>query len=205
MTYDFLVTENKTAFLSRVTEISAALGISPDWLMIVMKMESNINHRAVNPQSGATGLIQFMPRTAAGLGTTTEGLKAMSNVAQLDYVHAYFKPYSGRIKGLTDLYMITFFPVGLGKPDTYILQTDTLRADTIARQNPGFDLDKNQAITVGEFKKSILNRVPGNIIYTLEEAADFIKKKIVFNPVNVIVAAFILILTLSFINKYIKK
>ena len=38
----------------------------------------------------ATGLIQFMPKTAKNLGTSTQQLFKMSNVQQLDYVYKYF-------------------------------------------------------------------------------------------------------------------
>lgn len=180
MVYDYLIKQNKAAFLAKVVEISARLGIDPDWLMIVMKMESGINHRAVNPTGGATGLIQFMPRTAAGLGTTAAALVAMDNVGQLDYVYKYFKPYAGRLFSVTDLYMVTFFPVALGKPDDYVLQTDTLSASLIARQNSVFDLDMNQAITVGEFKQSVLKRLPVEAVEAVKAAAvntvDFLKK-----------------------------
>ena len=160
MVYENLVTQNKAAFLAKVTEIAAKLKIQPDWLMIVMKMESGINHQAVNPIGGATGLIQFMPATARGLGTSTEALKAMSNVQQIEYVYKYFAPYSGRLKSVTDLYTVTFFPVALGKPDSYVLQTPTLHADTIAAQNPVFDLNRDKQITLGEFKQSVVNRLP---------------------------------------------
>ncbi|MCL4481231.1 MAG: transglycosylase SLT domain-containing protein [Bacteroidetes bacterium] len=177
MVYDFLVTENKDEFLAQVNDICARLGISPDWLMVVMKMESDIDETASNPYTNATGLIQFMPSTAAGLGTSVEQLKTMSNVQQLDYVYKYFKPYTGRLKSLTDLYMVTFFPRGLGQPDDYVMQTDTISAQRIAQQNPGFDLDKNGQITAGEFRAAILRRVPGDVQITLEEAADYLKKK----------------------------
>lgn len=169
MVYEYLVKSNQAAFLAKVKEIAAKLGINPDWLMIVMKMESGINPQAYNANGGATGLIQFMPSTAAGLGTSTGALIAMDNVAQLDYVYKYFKPYAGRLFSVTDLYMVTFFPVALGKPDSYILQTSTLHADTIARANPVFDLNKDQSITVGEFKQSIIKRLPN-------EAIEFLKK-----------------------------
>jgi len=180
MVYEYLVKSNKAAFLAKVTEISARLGINPDWLMIVMKMESSMDHTAVNPQGGATGLIQFMPATAVGLGTTTGALRNMNNVEQLDYVYKYFKPYTGRLLSVTDLYTVTFFPVALGKPDNYVLQTSTLRADTIARQNPVFDLNKNKEITVGEFKQSVINRLPSEAIEAIRIAAgnasDYLKK-----------------------------
>ena len=67
-------------------DICCELQIRPNWLMFVMYFESRLNHRAVNRISGATGLIQFMPSTARGLGTTTDALFNMSNVDQLYYV-----------------------------------------------------------------------------------------------------------------------
>jgi hypothetical protein len=170
MFYEFLVKENKTDFLAKVTEIAAKLGVNPDWLMIVFKVESSINHRAVNPVSQATGLIQFMPNTALGLGTSVAALKAMTNVQQLDYVYKYFKPYAGRLHSIEDLYTVTFFPVALGKPDSYVLQTDTLSAGLIASQNRPYDIINDNAITLGELKTSILKKVPS-------EAIEYLKKK----------------------------
>ena len=108
-----LVKENASAFSTKVLSIAQNLGIDPNWLMHVMYSESGLNHRIVNPMGGATGLIQFMPSTAKGLGTTTSALSNMSNVEQLDWVYKYFKPYTGKIKSFVDLYMITFMPVFL--------------------------------------------------------------------------------------------
>lgn len=177
MVYDFLIEENKAAFLLKVAEIAARLGINPDWLMVVMKIESSLNSAASNPYTNATGLIQFMPATAAGLGTSTDELKNMTNVEQLDFVYSYFKPYTGKLKSLTDLYMVTFFPRALGKSDDYILQTDTISAAKIAGQNKIFDLNKDQAITAGEFRAAVLRKVPSEVQITLEQAADYVKKK----------------------------
>lgn len=171
MLYESKITENRAAFLAKVADISAKLGISPDWLMIVFKVETagTFNHRIQNPTTGATGLIQFMPSTAAGLGTSTDALRAMSNVQQLDFVYKYFYPYKGRLNSVTDLYAVTFFPRALGKPDDYILETDTIHADTIARQNPIFDLNKDKAITYGEFKQAVLSRVPFDALEALKK------------------------------------
>lgn len=207
MVYEYLVKSNKDEFLARVSEVAAALGINPDWLMIVMKIESDLNPAAVNRMSNATGLIQFMPLTAAGLGTSCTALKTMSNVAQLDFVYKYFKPYAGRLHSATDLYIVTFFPAALGKPDNYVLQTDTLKAATVARQNVAYDLDSNQAITAGELRASILKRLPGEIVAAVEtaagNAAEYLKKKV--NP-----AGFVLIILAIFgagyvIYKQVKK
>src|SRR5262245_63745597 len=65
------------AFKRRVIEISAELGMDPNNLMAAMAFESGRTFRAdiENPLSGAVGLIQFMPATAKGLGTSTSALK----------------------------------------------------------------------------------------------------------------------------------
>lgn len=170
MIYENLVTENKAAFLAKVQQVAAQLGIPSDWLMVVFKIESNLNHRAVNPYTGATGLIQFMPSTARSLGTSVEALQKMSNVEQLDYVYKYFAPYRGRLTSILDLYTVTFFPRALGKTDDYILQTDTLAAGTIAAQNRPYDLNKDNQITYGELKAAITKKLPS-------EAMIFLKKK----------------------------
>lgn len=155
MWYEDLVKSNKSEFLSKVKVISAKLGIDPNYLMFVMRWESNLNPAAVNPVGGATGLIQFMPSTARSLGTTADALRKMNNVEQLDFVYKYFYPYRGRMRSVYDVYLITFFPAALGKPDSYVFETKSLSAKIIAEQNPGIDLNKDLKITVGEFKQYI--------------------------------------------------
>lgn len=151
MLFENLITENKTAFLAKVELIANKLGVNPDWLMIAMYKESRINHRAVNKTSGATGLIQFMPATAKGLGTTTEALKTMSNVSQLDYVFAYLKPYASKIKSYEDLYLSIFFPAMLGKGQNAVIESKNLSAETVAKANQALDFNKDGKITVAEF------------------------------------------------------
>lgn len=180
MVYDFLVKDNKAEFLAKVEAISARLGILPDWLMVIMRTESGIDPAAVNPYSGATGLIQFMPDTARSLGTSTAALKAMDNVSQLDYVEKYFRPYAGRITSPQDMYLITFFPRALGKPDNYVLQTDTISAARIAGQNAPYDLNKDQAITAGELRAAFTKKIPSGVSVVFDQvasAAGDLKKK----------------------------
>lgn len=98
--------------------------------------------------SGATGLIQFMPSTAAAMGTSTAALAAMSAEGQLNYVYRYFLPYKGRLRSLADLYMAILWPRAVGKPDDYILFQGP---GTIAyRQNAGLDTNKDGKITKAE-------------------------------------------------------
>jgi hypothetical protein len=168
--------ESRTAFESRVRAIASALGINPDWLMMVMWSESRLNAQAVNKQPGdptdpltrsskrATGLIQFMPDTALRLGTTTKALYLMNAVDQLHYVYKYFKPWTGKIRSYYDLYLVTFFPDAVGKPDDYVLQTSKLSASLIAKQNPFFDVNKDGKLTVGEVKRRMYESIPKVIL-----------------------------------------
>tara|TARA_B100001769_G_C21980799_1_gene527339 strand:- start:207 stop:971 length:765 start_codon:yes stop_codon:yes gene_type:complete len=76
--------------------------------------------------SGATGLIQFTPKTAEGLGTSTEDLSKMSRSEQLEYVDKHFETnLKGRLGDeggdISDLYMSVLFPVAVGKPDDFVL------------------------------------------------------------------------------------
>lgn len=146
------ITQNKTAFLEKVKSISSLLGIAPDWLMLVMYIETahTFNPTIVSPKTGATGLIQFMPSTAQSLGTTTSALAKMSNVQQLDYVYKYLKPYTGRFRSLVDVYFAVFFPLAIGKPSNWVLQTTKLSASLIAAQNPLWNTNGDQQITVSE-------------------------------------------------------
>ena len=178
--------ESLAEFERVLRNICSTLGINPNWLMMVMWSESRLNAQAVNKQPGdtdnaqvraanrATGLIQFMPDTALNLGTTTKALYAMNAIDQLGYVYKYFKPWAGRIKSYFDLYLVTFFPDAVGRPDDYILQTKKLSASTIAKQNPFFDVNKDGKLTVGEIKRRMYESIPKAIV---TEVVSEIEKK----------------------------
>lgn len=124
----------------------------PDWLMACIAWEtgerfsSSVKNGA---GSGATGLIQFMPNTARGLGTTTDALAKMSEINQLDYVYRYFLPYRGRLNSLADTYMAILWPAGIGKPLDWPLWDEKSRPTTYF-QNRGLDVDGDRIITKRE-------------------------------------------------------
>jgi hypothetical protein len=126
---------NAVEFIAKCISISNTLGIKVNWLIAVMWKESKINHKAVNPTSNATGLIQFMPNTAKGLGTSVAELFKMDVLKQLDFVLKYFQPYKGKMKSFEDVYLAVFFPLAIGKDDDWIFKTSTLSAELIGRQN----------------------------------------------------------------------
>lgn len=163
------IATNRTQFIEKLDYICDKLGIDPNWLMYVMWFESGLNPRAQNTISGATGLIQFMPATAAYLGTTTADLMQMSNVEQLDFVYEYLRPYRGDMESLVDVYLAVFFPAAIGKSSDYVFQTSKLSASKIASQNPVFDLNRDGMLTKGEVEGKILSGVPYNYQSVMEK------------------------------------
>jgi hypothetical protein len=148
------------AFREKARAIAAELGCDPSDLMACMAWESGRSFRADVKNmagSGAVGLIQFMPSTASGLGTTTEALEALTAEDQLDWVRKYFAPWRGRLHSVADLYMAILWPLGVGKPDDYVL-FDVHDQDHPARyrQNAGLDIDHNGKVTKAEAAAKVI-------------------------------------------------
>jgi hypothetical protein len=146
-------------FVDSVLWIESQIGLSAECLMPCMKFESNLNPQAKNPQSSATGLIQFMEATAQRLGTTTAKLYAMSAVTQLSYVYKYFKDYADRGHQLSkwdvmDTYMAILWPAGIGKDPDYRVFTGGSSAYKV---NAGLDLNKDGFVTKREACQRVIN------------------------------------------------
>lgn len=136
-------------FRKRVRDIAAEVETSPSWLMACMAFETGrtFSPSVRNPGSSATGLLQFMESTARGLGTTTEALARMTALEQLEYVLAYFKPFTGRLGTLADVYMAILWPPAVGQPDDYPVFKDKHAAYAA---NKGLDINHDGAITKAE-------------------------------------------------------
>jgi len=216
LVFSHLVTENRDAFLNRVVDISRQLGIDPNWLMAVMWKESRINHRAVNRQPGdsadpfvraerrATGLIQFMPNTSRGLGTTNQALFRMSNVQQLDFVLAYYRPFRGRIRSYIDLYKATFFPISMGRPDNWVFQSQGLSAQLIAQQNPTIFRNENGVITVATFTRWALSNFPADVLEIITQNTQSTMNLTAKN-IKIICTALILVASILTMYQLLKK
>src|SRR3546814_2263571 len=96
--------------------------------------------------SGATGLIQFMPRTAESLGTDTAALARMTGVDQLDLVERYLGSVARNrpLPTLSDLYMAVLWPAAIGKLDSHVLFTTPSRESD---PNPGLDVNRDAVLT----------------------------------------------------------
>ncbi len=134
----------------KLQQVAAKVGANPNHLAAVIHFETggtwdpSISNAA---GSGATGLIQFMPETAAELGTSVDELAQMSALDQLDYVEAYLRRYQGNLGSLSDTYMAVLYPQAIGQRSGYVLfQAGTTAYD----QNQGLDLNGDRLITKGE-------------------------------------------------------
>lgn len=148
-------------FRRKLVSYAAQLGVNPNYLMAAMAFETGEAFRpdVVNGAgSGATGLIQFMPATALSLGTTTRDLAAMTAEQQLDFVYLYFRPYKGKLKTLSDVYMAILWPAAIGKPDSHVLWHRDSRPTTY-RQNMGLDVNRDGAITKGEAASKVQQKL----------------------------------------------
>lgn len=137
---------------TKITEVAKRLGINPQDLEKVIAVETDFTFSASiknKAGSGATGLIQFMPKTAIGLGTTTTALAKMTAVDQMEFVYKYLKPHKKKIKSFADCYLAVFYPSYLGKPDSFRFPFGA----TGYKQNKGLDLDGNGFIELGEFRR----------------------------------------------------
>lgn len=85
-----------TKFLQSVSEIAQSVGANPEDLLKTMLYETGgtLSPSARNKRTNATGLIQFMPATARGLGTNIDALSQMSPQEQLVFVQKYLKQNS---------------------------------------------------------------------------------------------------------------
>lgn len=139
-------------FEKALQQVAEKLGVKANDLKAIMQKESGLDPKAVNKYSGATGLIQFMPATAAALGTTTKALFNMSAVEQLQYVYKYYKPYVRPGDDRGTLYMATFYPALMHHDDNHVISS---RGKKVYDQNKGLDVTHDGLLTVGDVKRSV--------------------------------------------------
>lgn len=185
LAYENIINVNPDAFIAKVKDVSERLDIDPNWLMVVMRMESNFRRKIRNKTSNAVGFLQFMPDTLAALWGTQKPstikdfelrkraiaqqiakVRAMTGVEQLEQlVYPYLRPYKGRMNNIYDLYLAVFMPIGIGKPDSYVLGDShaTGFKEKVYRWNKNLDLKYGNAdglLTVADIKKWVNYYIP---------------------------------------------
>lgn len=148
----------------KVIEVAANLGINPNWLLAVIYFETAKSFSPSKTNSiGSVGLIQFTRDKSGVAYKTINGKKyALTDIGKMDFntqmdlVFEYFKEVkktTGKsLNSFLDVYFAVFFPRALNQSSTYILQTGSLTASLIAKQNPIFDINKDGKITKSEIE-----------------------------------------------------
>lgn len=141
----------------KLLAICDELNISADAVSAVIAHESGWNPAAKNPKGSASGLIQWIESTARGMGTTTDAIRAMPTLRQLDLVRRYYAPARGRIRTPGDALMWAFLPAFLGKPADFTIgqQGAEGKSGQYYAWNAGFDREKKGYITVADVTRSI--------------------------------------------------
>lgn len=150
-------------FCQKVIDISKEIGCAPDDLMTVINLETGgtFSPSVQNKDTKATGLIQFMPNTAASLGTTTEKLAKMSAIEQLDYVKKYLinvkntRKITGSIDATT-LYCLIFWPEAATKEDSFVIaKNDHDKTEDTYDLNKSLDTNKDDVITRSDLRTRV--------------------------------------------------
>ena len=172
-----------TAFTQGVTQLAQKYNVPEDYLYAVMGFETGGTFDPAQKNlagSGATGLIQFMPSTAEGLGTTTEALSKMTRAEQLTYVDKYFASKDIQGGTLSDLYMAVLLPAAVGKPEDYVLFGDggAYGGQRAYEQNKGLDLNNDGKITKAEATSKVAAYLPQGVSPTAQPAVSAEAKQI---------------------------
>lgn len=147
----------KLSTLHSIKTQADAAGVNGDALTKIIRFESGGRPDAKNAQSGATGLIQWMPEVFKAMGKPAgyenvrhEDLKDLSAEEQVPLVLQYFKE-----KGLPpnadvgDMYLAVAAPGYLGKPDSTVAYAKGSKA---WEQNPSWRSAGDGDVTVGSIK-----------------------------------------------------
>lgn len=139
-------------FVAEVEKTAQRLDFSPSWLLAIMYYESRFLHNVINPQSGATGLIQFMPSTAQVLGTSTQALATMTAIEQLKFVEKFYLPIKAKAKAFADVYLYTFasgYTNPQNAPDNAVLATG---------QSAFYHCKTENICTIADFKRYVTQK-----------------------------------------------
>jgi len=166
----------------RVIVRSEQLPIEPHWFMFLGDLESSLDPYRKN-KYGCLSWIQFCAnkgqenwafenkyKTIQGRQYKLSDLEKWTPLQLLDLSFDYLEEQQsihGRFYSYHDLYFSILFPIAIGKPDDYVLNTQS---------NPIFDINNNGSITVGEVKKYLDNRVKAKVPSAYLDI--FFKKKV---------------------------
>lgn len=153
------------SFRSELVRQALEAGLDPNLVAATMSFESGFSPTIVNPHSGATGLIQWMPNNFP-----VKSLPQLSAIEQLPYAIKWFVQNGARgASRATDYYLSVFLPAFIGAPQNLTVgrkgSTEPLRLPSgkatnlslgrMYEQNAGFDKTKRGYFTIGDIGQNI--------------------------------------------------
>lgn len=182
-----------TAFRERINVLATKYDFNPNWLMIVMSVESGLDPSAANPRSSATGLIQFMAmhyldkwHLGPDQHTARLVLQKMDATEQLDYVDMYMAQYYGNpsesgftktieFKNALDIYLCVFSPAVLNNSSRNL---NTVLYSSVSNPeayeaNKAVDKNGDGTITLGDLKNWMFGQAAPLFTSSSEEQVIF--------------------------------
>ncbi len=128
--------------------------LDPDKLRPIVRHETRGLKDLKNETSGATGIIQFMPTIAKGLGTSTEAIEKMSPTEQIPLAVKYLQGHGITADSPADDYaMAVAAPAFIGKPDSTVVYPKSDDPKSAWAQNAPWRPADGGDITVGDILK----------------------------------------------------
>lgn len=156
--------QNDPAWQAKLAEMKKEFpGFSEEDFYKMIKGESGFITDAYNPDTRASGLFQFIPSTARGLGTTSEAIRRMSPVQQLEVYQRYLRNanYAGGPFGVVQAAPSTYRSL-VGRYGTWSSvpnSTVIYGTGTAAwRANPGWRPSNGGPITKGSIEAYYANQ-----------------------------------------------
>ncbi|MCR5467919.1 MAG: lytic transglycosylase domain-containing protein [Lachnospiraceae bacterium] len=157
------------------TEASQTYGVSKDLLVCMAKQESNFDANAVS-RSGAVGIMQLMPQTAAGLGVTDSYDPYQNIMGGAKYISGLLDKYNGNVS-----LALAAYNAGSNKVDQYggippYAETQDYVAKITSYLQNGVNVPESFYSGVSTYGNtnvtySELNDLAGDIYTTLAEAS----------------------------------
>ncbi len=150
----------------RFLAIARNHGWDANALAAIVQLESGGDPGKVNPKSGASGLIQWMPETADKYGTSIGKIRSMTTAEQLPLAERYWVDAyrAGPPAEVGDYYMGVFMPEFMGVPDEQILKlrgVEAVKGTPAYDQNPGLDWNQDGRLTAADVR-SVFRSFYGN-------------------------------------------
>ena len=146
------------AFRYAFWQMATELGLDPNYLAVMISIESGFRPEARNPTTGASGLNQALPSTLERLGIDPAEYRQWSAIDQLPMVRRQYAPLANRLKVAQpgDYYMANFLPAYIGADDSLLLGANPGTCKGVPSGRPvrpelaAKTLDKAPTITLGK-------------------------------------------------------